>query len=106
MKLFTSFILLALVCGCTSTLTKADLDAKAAEQAGSTSPGQTYYVGSDFRYDYFVVRSGTAERTQLYKVRVSEGAVTNRFAVIEDDTRWRGYHTSGVVMTNSLPDDH
>jgi hypothetical protein len=93
-------LFLLLVCGCTSTLTKAELDAKATERAGSVSPDQTYYVGSDVHYDYFVIRGGIGHATRLYRVPESDGAVTNRFAVTKDETYWRGYDLTGIVVTN------
>ena len=96
MKHLTSLILLVLVCGCTTTLTKSGLDAKATKHAGSTSPDRTYYVGSDDRYDHFVIRSGTGGPSHLYRVRESEGAVTNRFIVTKDESEWRSYDPTGI----------
>lgn len=100
MKHFAPLFLLVLVCGCTSTLTKVGLDAKATEHAGSSFPDQTYYVGSDNHYDHFVIRSGMGAPSHLYRVRKSEGAVTNRFIVTKDETHWRGYGVTGIVVTN------
>ena len=83
-----------LACGCaatTSTLTRGDLDAKATERASSPVPDQTFYVGSDDRWDYFVIRSGVGKRSRLYRVAEAEAAVTNRFAVTKDEAEWRGY---------------
>lgn len=96
-----ALLLSVLVCGCTSTLTKAGLDTKATEHAGATVADQTYYVGSDDHYDYFVIRSGTGKPTHLYRVRQSEGTVTNRFDVTKEETRWREYHILGAADTNS-----
>lgn len=100
MKHFAPIFLLVLACGCTSTLTKAGLDAKATEHAGSSLPDQTYYVGSDDHYDHFVIRRGMGGPTRLYRVHESESAVTNRFIVTKDETRWRGYGVTGAVVTN------
>jgi len=91
-----------LVCGCTSTLTKAGLDARATEHAGSSFPDRTYYVGSDGRYDHFVIRSGRGGPSHLYRVRESENAVTNRFTVTKDEADWRGYGVTDAIGTNGL----
>src|SRR5438552_3115367 len=93
-------ILLLLLCGCTKTVTKPGLDAKANEHDAFTFPDQTYYVGSESGYDYFVVRRGLGGSTHRYRVLQSEGAVTNRFSVTKDETRWRGYGITGIVVTN------
>lgn len=100
MKYLVPLFLILLVCGCTSTLTKAGLDAKATAHVGSATPVQTYYVGSDSHYDFFVIRGGIGEPTQLYRVPESEGAVTNRFLVTQDETFWRRYDVPGTVVTN------
>jgi hypothetical protein len=89
-----------LLCGCTKTVSKAGLDAKATEHAGFTFPDQTYYAGSNDRYDYFVIRRGLGGSTQRYRVLQSEGAVTNRFELTKDETRWRGYGLAGIRVTN------
>jgi len=94
MKRYAVLFLLALVCGCaarTTTVTRAGLDAKASERSGTSTPDQTYYVGSDSRHDYFVIRSGLGERSRLYRVAEAEGTVTNRFVATKDETEWRGY---------------
>ena len=83
------------------TVTKARLDAKATEHAAFTFPDQTYYVGSEGGYDYFVIRRGMVGSTSRYRVLESEGAVTNRFSVTKDETRWRGYGMTGIVVTNA-----
>ena len=70
---------------------KADLDAKSVEHADTSSPDQTYYVGSENRYDYFVIRSGTGGRSRLYRVSALERVVTNKFLVTKDEAEWRGY---------------
>jgi hypothetical protein len=101
MKYFVPLLVLILVCGCTDTVTKTGLDAKTAERAGFTFPDQTYYVGSDGGYDYFVIRRGLGGATHRYRVLESEGAVTNRFSVTKDETRWRGYGITGIVVTNT-----
>ena len=100
MKHLIPLFLLMLVCGCTSTLTKAELEAKATEHAGSASPDHTYYVGSDADYDYFVIRGGLAQPTRLYRVAESEGAVTNPFPATKDEKYWRSYDLTGTVVTN------
>jgi hypothetical protein len=94
-------ILLLLVCSCTNTVTKATLDAKSTEHAGFTFPDQTYYVGSDSAYDYFVIRRGLGGSTQRYRVLQSQGAVTNRFSVTKDETLWHGYGLTAITATNS-----
>ena len=81
-------------------MTKAGLDAKATERAGFTFPDQTYYVGSEGGYDNFVIRGGMGGPTRRYRVLESEGAVTNRFAITKDESRWRGYGITGIVVTN------
>jgi hypothetical protein len=101
MRHFAPLFLLLLLCGCTDTVTKAGLDAKATERAAFTFPDQTYYVGSDGGYDYFVVRRGLGGSTHRCRVLESEGAVTNRFSVTKDETRWRGYGITGIVVTNA-----
>ena len=93
-------ILLLLLYGCTKTVTKPGLDAKATEHAGFTFPDQSYYIGSESGYDYFVIRRGLGSSTHRYRVLQSEGAVTNRFNVTKDETRWRGYGVTGIVVTN------
>ncbi len=101
MRHFAPLFLLLLLCGCTDTVTKAGLDAKATERAAFTFPDQTYYVGSDGGYDYFVIRRGLGGSTHRCRVLVSEGAVTNRFTVTKDEARWRGYGITGIVVTNA-----
>jgi hypothetical protein len=101
MKYFAPLLLLILACGCTDTVTKAGLDAKATERAGFTFPDRTYYVGSDGRYDYFVIRRGLGGSTHRFRVLESEGAITNRFSVTKEETRWRGYGINGTVVTNT-----
>jgi|SRR5919108_178336 hypothetical protein len=93
-------LMLFLFCGCTKTVTKPGLDAKATEHASFTFPDQTYYVGSGGGYDYFVIRSGMGGSTHRYRVPESEGAITSRFNVTKDETRWRGYGITGIVVTN------
>lgn len=100
MKRFGPLLLLTLVCGCTDTVTKAALDAKATEHHAFTFPDQTYYLGSDGGYDYFLIRRGLGGSTHRYRVLESEGAVTNRFSVTKDETRWRAYDTTEIVVTN------
>jgi len=100
MRYVALLFLLLLVCGCTDKVTKAGLDAKATEHIGFTFPDQTYYVGSDDGYDYFIIRSGLGS-THRYRVLASEGAVTNRFSVTTDETRWRGYGITGMA-TNAV----
>jgi hypothetical protein len=85
---------LALVCGCASTprtLTKAGLEAKATKHADTSSPDRVYYVGSDNRYDFFVVRSGAGKPSQLYRVSALEKAVADKFLVTKDEAEWRDY---------------
>ena len=101
MRYFTFLLLLLLVCGCTDTVTKAGLDAKATEHAGFSFPDQTYYVGSEDGYDHFVIRSGSGGSIHRYRLLESEGAVTNRFSVTRDETRWRGYSITSIVVTNT-----
>lgn len=102
MKFFAPLLFALLICGCTKTVTRPALDAKANEHVGLTFPDQTYYVGSDGGYDYFVIRRGLGGATDRYRVLQAEGAVTNRFGVTKDETRWRGYGTTGIVVTNGL----
>jgi hypothetical protein len=101
MRHLALLLLLLLLCGCTDTVTKVGLDAKANERAAFTFPDQTFYVGSDGGYDYFIIRRGLGGSTHRYRVVESEGAVTNRFSVTKDETRWRGYGISGIVVTNT-----
>jgi hypothetical protein len=100
MRQFAALALLFLLCGCTDTITKAELEAKAREHAGFTFPDQTYYVGSDNRYDHFVIRRGLGGSTDHYRVLRAEDIVTNRFDVTKDEARWRGYGITGVTITN------
>jgi hypothetical protein len=100
MRQFT-LILLLIVCGCTKTVTKATLDAKAIEHVGFTFPDQAYYVGSDTGYDYFVIRPGLGGSTQRYRILQSQGAVTNRFSVTKDETLWHRYGLTAITVTNS-----
>src|SRR5689334_19088057 len=101
MRHFVSLFLLLLLCGCTDTVTKAGLDAKATERDAFTFPDQTYYVGSDGSYDYFVIRRGLGGSTHRCRVLESEGTVTNRFSITKDEKRWRGYGITGIVATNA-----
>ncbi len=105
MKHFTPLLLLLLLCGCIDpvTVTKAGLDAKAAQHAGFTFPDKTYYVGSDGGYDYFVIRRGMGNSADRYRVLQTEGAVTNRFQITKDETRWRGYGTTVIVGPLVIP---
>jgi len=79
MTRFGQVVVFLFVCGCTKTVTRSALDAKASEHAGFTFPDNTYYIGSEGSYDYFVVRSGLDRSTRKYRVMESEGVVTNRF---------------------------
>lgn len=99
-KYFAPLLLFLLMCSCTDTVTKAGLDTKATEHVAFTFPDQAYYVGSNGDYDYFVIRSGLSRSMHRYRVRQSEGAVTNRFDLTKDETRWRGYGLTGIVVTN------
>ena len=101
MRYFAPLFLLLIVCGCTETVTKSGLDAKANEHLAFTFPDQTYYVGSEASYNYFVIRSGIGGSLHRYRVLESEGAVTNRFSVTKDEARWRGYGITGIVATNA-----
>ena len=101
MRDLVPLLLLLLVCGCTETVTKTVLDSKATERAGFTFPDQTYYVGSQGGYDHFVIRSGMGDSMRRYRVLESEGAVTNRFGIMKDESRWRGYGITGIVVTNA-----
>jgi hypothetical protein len=101
MRHFAALFLLLLLCGCTKTVTRSGLDAKASERAAFTFPDQTYYVGSNDGYDYFIIRRGLGGSTHRYRVLESEGAVTNRFSLTKDETRWRGYGITGIVVTNA-----
>ncbi len=107
MKRYAPLLLLALVCSCTTTtttVTKVGLDAKAMEQASAPSPNRTYYVGSDSRYDYFVIRSGVGDRSRLYRVLEAEAAVTNRFVVTRDEAEWRDYRVAeDATRGHSVP---
>jgi hypothetical protein len=101
MRQLAALLLILLACGCTDTVTKAGLDAKTTEHAGFSFPDQTFYVGSDRGYDYFIIRRGLGGSTRRYRVLQSEGAVTNRFNVTKDETHWRGYGITGMVVTNA-----
>ena len=103
MRYFILLLLVVLVSGCTRTLTKSALDAKAAEAVAGTPPGQVYYVGSDSNYDYFTVRGDTGGRTKLYSVPRAEGAVSTRFTVTSSESDWLVYPTRSE--TTSSGDD-
>ena len=94
--------ILLLLCGCTKTVTKAELDARSTEHAGGTFPDETYYAGSDERYDFFVIRIRGNGPKNWYRVLQTERAVTNRFSVTKDETKWVGCGIAGVVITNAL----
>jgi hypothetical protein len=100
MRRFAPLFLLLLLCGCTDTVTKSGLDAKAREQADNSFPDQTYYIGSEGGYDYFVLRRGLGGSAHRYRVPQTEGVVTNRFSLTKDETLWRGYGITGIVVTN------
>ena len=99
MKCFALLLVLVLLSGCTETVTTAVLDAKAAEQNGNTFPDKTYYIGSKDSYDYFIIRHDYGGSSR-YRVLQSEAAVTTRFTLTKDETRWRGYGITGIVVTN------
>jgi hypothetical protein len=101
-KYFAPIFVLLLLCGCDQpeTVTKPVLDAKSVEHLGFSFPDTTYYAGSADDYDYFVIQSGLGESMRRYRVLESEGAVTNRFELTTNQTRWRGYGISGIVITN------
>jgi len=98
MKHFASLFLLLMLCGCTDTVTKSGLDAKATERAGFTFPDQTYYIGSEGSYDYFVIRRGLGGSTHRCRVPESEHAVTNRSA--SRRTRHAGVATASLVSSS------
>jgi hypothetical protein len=91
-RLFVLFLALALVCGCTKTVTRSDLDAKATEHARNSFPDRAYYIGSHAGHDYFVIQSGMGGSRHRYRVLQSENAVTGRFELTQDPTLWRGYY--------------
>lgn len=95
-------LLILLLCGCTDTVTKAGLEAEATRHAGDSFPDDTYYVGSEGGYDYFVIRRIGGGSARRYRVKGSEGMVTNRFAVTKDETRWRGFGITGLFVTNGV----
>jgi hypothetical protein len=94
-----TFVLLLLVCGCVRTVTKDGLEDAGMEHVASSFPEQTYYVGSEGDYDYFIVRREPVGSTRRYRARKSEGVVTNRFGRTKDETEWREYG-SELVVTN------
>lgn len=99
MKYFTILFPLLLFCGCTKTVTTAQLDADLHARDGNSFPNQGFYVGGDRSYDYFVIRG--AGGSSRYRVLQSEGAVTNRFATTEDDSLCRNYGAiTAIIVTN------
>jgi hypothetical protein len=87
------------VCGCVRTVSKEGLEERGMENATLSAPDQTYYIGSEGDYDYFVIRSGSGDVTHRYRVRKSEKAVKDRFDRTEDENEWRGYGNQ-LVITN------
>ena len=99
MRYFAPFLLLLLVCGCVQTVSKDGLDEAGMEHAALSLPDETYYVGSEGDYDYFVIRSGSGGSTRRYRVRKSEDAVADRFSRTKNKMEWREYGTE-LVVTN------
>jgi hypothetical protein len=95
-------MLLLLLCGCTKTVTKAELDARSTAGEHFTFPDQTYYVGSDDRYDYFVIRTWGNGPKNWYRVLRTEGVMTNRFPLTKDETKWIGGYGLTGLLTNSI----
>ena len=95
MRYFIPLLLVIFACGCTRTLTKSALDAKASEAVAGTPPGQVYYVGSDSTYDYFTIRGDTGGKTRLYSVLRTEGAASTRFSATSNEMDWRIYPAGG-----------
>ena len=100
MRYFGVFLLLVLVCGCVRTVSKDGLDERRMENAALSVPDQTYYIGSEGGYDYFVIRKGSGGATHRYRVRKSQEAVNNRFSRTQNEKDWREYG-SELVVTNS-----
>lgn len=100
MRYFGLCLLLLLVCGCVRTITKEDLDDKGTENLAARVPDQTYYIGSEGDYDYFVIRKGSSKGTHDYRVRKSQEAVTDRFSRTTNENVWREYGRE-LVVTNS-----
>jgi hypothetical protein len=93
-------LLVLLFCGCVRTVTKDELDDWGMEHAAASFPDQTYYVGSEGKYDYFAIRRGSGKWTRRFRVRKSEEVVRDRFGRTKDETEWRAYGAE-LVITNS-----
>lgn len=98
-RYFGVCLLMVLVCGCVRTFTKDELDDRRMENAALSVPDQTYYVGSEGKYDYFVIRNGSRGAGHRYRVRKSEEAVTDRFNRTTNEMAWREYGNA-LVVTN------
>jgi len=106
--LAAGLIITLLLCGCTRTVSRPELEVKAAEHNGFTFPDRLYYCGSKGGYDYFVIRNGFSGSSSHYRVLQLKDADTNSFAFTKDETRWLyfGFTTNGqhsfTIVTNQI----
>lgn len=84
-----------LLCGCTPTIRRAELDQRIQKSYARSFPDKLYYTGSDDSYDYYVIENelsagqSTVNRPQTYKALRSESVEDPRMAVTEDRSKWR-----------------
>ena len=82
---------IALLCGCTTTATRADLQSAAQARDGNTFPDATYYCGSKNGFDYFLIQHKLGG-SESYRVPETDMAVKSRFPFSKDPARWQVYH--------------
>ncbi|MDB5354876.1 MAG: hypothetical protein JWN24_1329 [Phycisphaerales bacterium] len=84
-----SLAAIVLLCGCTPTTRRGELDERVEKSYAGSLPDKLYYTGSDPTYDYYVLESGTGGGHKTYKVLQAESVEDPRTAVTEDRNKWR-----------------
>ncbi|MDB5333641.1 MAG: hypothetical protein JWP03_4792 [Phycisphaerales bacterium] len=84
-----SVMALVLLCGCTPTAKRGELDDRVQKSFAGSFPDKLYYTGSDGTYDYYVLENGLGSSRQTYKVLQGESVEDPRTPVTEDRAKWR-----------------